>query len=137
MKLTETTIKFREIFLKKLLKTTKKQCFNNLNTSKKTDNRTFWKSVVPLAINKPSRGANIILKEDNKNIKNDSELCEVFKTYFSNIVANLNIASVNNYITAKENANKYRQQIKCFDTRTSITKQCLSSSFNFQKTNAN
>ena len=129
--------KVQRNYCKKLLKTTKKQCFKNLNTSKKTDNRTFWKSVVPLAINKPSRGANIILKEDNKNIKNDSELCEVFKTYFSNIVANLNIASVNNYITAKENANKYRQQIKCFDTHTSITKQCLSSSFNFQKTNAN
>ena len=87
-----------------------------------------------------SRGAKIILKEGNKNITNDSELCEVFNTYFSNIVASLNIPSVNNYITSKENANKYPQQIKCFETHpsiTTITKQCLSSSFNFQKTNAN
>ena len=48
--------------------------------------------------------------------------------------------SVNNYITAKENGNKYPQQIKCFETHPNIrtiTKQCLSSSFNFQKTNAN
>ena len=36
---------------KKLLKTTKKQHFNNLNTSKVTDNRTFWKIVVPLFTN--------------------------------------------------------------------------------------
>ena len=46
--------------------------------------------------------------------------------------------SVNNYIMAKENANKYPQQIKCFETHPSITtmtKQCQS--FNFQKTNAN
>ena len=55
-------------------------------------------------------------------------------------MASLNITSVNNYITAKENANKYPQQIKCFETHpsiTTITKQCVSSSFNFQKTNAN
>ena len=35
---------------------------------------------------------------------------------------------------------KYPQQIKCFEKHpsiTTITKQCLSSSFNFQKTNAN
>ena len=63
----------------------------------------------------------------------------MFNTYFSNIVASLNIPNVNNYITSKENANKYPQQIKCFETHPSIatiTKQCLSSSFNFQKTNA-
>ena len=62
----------------------------------------------------------------------------MFNTYFSNIVASLNIPSVNNYITSKENANKYPQQIKCFETHpsiTTITKQCQS--FNFQKTNAN
>ena len=90
--------------------------------------------------NKPSRGAKIILKEGKKNITNDSESREVFKTCFSNIVASLNIPSVNNYITLEENANKYPQQIKCFETHPSIairTKQCLSSSFNFQKTNAN
>ena len=56
-----------------------------------------------------------------------------------NIVVSLNIPSVNNYITSKENANKHPQQIKFFETHPSIatiTKQCLSSSFNFQKTNA-
>ena len=76
-------------YCKKLLKTTKKQYFNNLKTSKVSDNRTFYKTAVPLFTNKPSRGAKIILKEDNENIKNDSELCEVFNTYFSNIVASL------------------------------------------------
>ena len=127
-------------YCKKLLKTTKKQYFNNLNTSKVTGNRTLWKTVVPLVTNEPSRGAKIILKEGNKSITNDSELSQVFSTYFSNIVASLNIPSFNNYVTSKENTNKYRQQIKCFETHPSITtipKQCLSSSFNFQKNNAN
>ena len=64
----------------------------------------------------------------------------MLNTYFSNIVASLNITNVNNYITAKENASKYLQPIKCFETHTSvttITKLCLCSSLNFQKTNAN
>ena len=112
MKLTETTIKFREIIGKKLLKNTKKQYLSNPNNSKMTDNRTFWKAVVPLFTNKPSTGKKIIFKEGNKNITNDAELCEVFNTYFSNIVASLNIHNVNNYIAAKENANRYPQHIK-------------------------
>ena len=107
--------KVQRNYCKKLLKTTKKQYFNNLNTSKVIDNRTFWKTVVSLFTNKPPRGAKTILKEGNKNITNDSELCEVFTTYFSNIVTILNIPSVNNYITTKENANKYPQQMKCFE----------------------
>ena len=64
----------------------------------------------------------------------------MFNTYFSNIVASVNILNINNYITAKQNANKCPQQIKCFGTHPSITiltKQCLSSGFNFQKPNAN
>ena len=132
--------KVQRNYCKKVLKTIKKQYFNNLNTFKETDHRNFWKTVVPLFTNKPSRGEKIILKEGNKNITNDAELCEVFNTYFPNIVTSLKLPNVNNYITAKENANKYPQQIKCSETHASnmtITKQCLSSSFNFQKTNAN
>ena len=40
----------------------------------------------------------------------------------------------------KKNANKYLQQIKCFETHPSITtinKECLSCNFHFQKANAN
>ena len=95
--------KVQRNYCKKLLKTTKKQYFNNLNTSKVTDNRILWKTVVLLLTNKPSRGEEIILKEGNKNITNDAELCEVFNTYFANIVGKLNIPNVNNYITSKEN----------------------------------
>ena len=94
--------KVQRNYCKKLLKTTKKQYFNNLNTTKVTDNSTFWKTVVPLFTNKPSRGEKVILKEGNKNITNGVELCEVFNTYFSNIVASLNIPNSNNYISAKE-----------------------------------
>ena len=40
-------------YCKKLLKTTKEQYFNNLNTSKVTNKRTFWKALVALFTNKP------------------------------------------------------------------------------------
>ena len=89
---------------------------------------------------KPSRGEKIFLKEGNKNITNDAELCEVFNAYFANIVASLNIPNVNNYITAKENSNKYPQKMKSFRTHpsiTTITNQYLISGFNFQKAKAN
>ena len=108
-------------YCKKLLKSRKKQYFNNLSTSKVTDNSTFWKTVVPLFTNKPFRGEKVILKEGNKNITNDAELCELFNTYFSNIEASLNIPNISNYIMVKENTNKYSQQIKCFETHPSIT----------------
>ena len=34
-------------FCKKLLRTTKKEYFNNLDTKKITDNKTFWSTVAP------------------------------------------------------------------------------------------
>ena len=40
---------------KKLLKSTKGTYFNNLDIRKVTDNRTFWKNVVPLFSNKFSK----------------------------------------------------------------------------------
>ena len=48
--------KVQKKYYKKLLKTTNKQYFNNLNTSKVTDKRTIWKTVALLFTNKPSRG---------------------------------------------------------------------------------
>ena len=39
-------------FCKKLLRTTKKEYFNNLDTKKVTDNKTFWRTVVTTFSNK-------------------------------------------------------------------------------------
>ena len=54
----------------------------NYKESKVTDNRTFWKTVVPLFTNKPSKGEKVILKEGSKNTTNDAELCEVLTRIF-------------------------------------------------------
>ena len=52
-------------FCKKLLRATKKEYFNNLNTKKVTDNRPFWRTIFPgFVLDKYSKGDKIILNED-------------------------------------------------------------------------
>ena len=53
-------------FCKKLLRTTKKQCLNNLGTKNVNDNRTFWRTVVTTFLNKNSKSGKMILNEDIK-----------------------------------------------------------------------
>ena len=53
---------------KKLLKTTKRTYFNNLDINKVTDNLTFWKTVVPLFSSKFSKREKMNLTEGNKTI---------------------------------------------------------------------
>ena len=82
---------------KKLLKNTKTTYFNNLDVSKVTDNRKFWKTVVPLFSNKFSKSEKINLKEENKTNSNDDKLCRVFNNFFSKIVDELKIPNISNY----------------------------------------
>ena len=82
---------------KKLLKSTKRTYFNNLDIRKVTDNRTFWKTVVPLFSNKFSKSEKINLTEGNKTISNDDELCRVFNNFFSKTVDELKIPTISNY----------------------------------------
>ena len=62
--------KIQRNLCKKLLRKTKKSYFESLNTKKITDNRTFWKTVVPLFTDKTSRSEKIILTEAEKHISN-------------------------------------------------------------------
>ena len=82
---------------KKLLKNTKRTCFNNVDNRKVTDNRTVWKTVVPLFSNKFSNSEKINLTEGNKTISNDDELCRVFNSFFSKTVDELKIPNNSNY----------------------------------------
>ena len=55
--------KIQQNLCKKLLRKTEKSYFESLNTKKITDDRTFWKNVVPLFTYKVSRGEKITLNE--------------------------------------------------------------------------
>ena len=78
-------------FYKQLLKTTKKSYFDTLYTKTITDNKTFWKNILPLFTQKKSKGKQNILIEKQNVITNDKELCSTFKDFFANVVSNLNI----------------------------------------------
>ena len=73
------------------LKNYKNSYISNLDTKKITDNRTFWKTVVPLFTKKPSKSENIIINEGDKNIFDEKNISQIFNTLFSNVVSNLDI----------------------------------------------
>ena len=91
--------KIQRNLCKKLLRKTKKSYFESLNTKKITDNRTFWKTVVPLFTNKASRGEKIILTEAEKHISDDKKICNVFNNFFSKVVSDLKIPDYYNYFS--------------------------------------
>ena len=51
-------------FCKKLLRATKTEYFNNLDTKKVTDNKTIWRTVAATFSNKNSKSDKTILKEE-------------------------------------------------------------------------
>ena len=79
---------------KKLLKNNKRTCIKNSDMRKVTDNRTFWKTVVPLFSNKFSKSEKINLSEGKKTISNDDELCRVFNNFFSKTVDELKVPNI-------------------------------------------
>ena len=105
---------------KKLLKNTKRTFFNNLDIRKVTDNRTFWKTVVPLFSNKFSKSEKINLTEGNKTISNDDELCRVFNNFFSKIVDELKIPNISNYKIDNTN-DPLKEALRYFENHPSIT----------------
>ena len=86
-------------FCKKLLRTTKKLYFNNLDIKKVVDNISFWKTVSPLFSTKCSKCDKIILNENDKYVSNDGELCQIFCDYYSNIISELQIPSISENIS--------------------------------------
>ena len=85
-----------------LLKSTKKQYYQSLNTKTVNDNRSFWKSIKP-SLTKEASNTKITLIEkvtdQNGNekesiISDDNELANTFNKYFATITKSLNIPSV-------------------------------------------
>ena len=112
---------------KKLLKNTKRTYFNNLDIRKVTDNRTCWKTVVPLFYNKLSKSEKTNLTEKNKTISNDDELCRIFNNFFSKTVDKLKIPNISSYKLDKSN-DPLKEALRYFENHTSI-KNIRSKSF--------
>ena len=56
-----------------------------------TDNKKIWKVVKPLFSDKVTTRDNIILLDNNEICDNDVEVAEIFETFVSKAVSNLNI----------------------------------------------
>ena len=73
------------------MRNTKKSYFENLDTKKITNNRSFWRTVLPFFTQNSSKGAKFNLTDDSKTISSDEKLCETFNQLFFNVVPSLNI----------------------------------------------
>ena len=74
--------KHQRNFCEKLLRTTEKSYYSNLDIKKAADNKTFWKTIIPLFTKMTLKGEKINLIENGKNISNDTELCDIFNGFF-------------------------------------------------------
>ena len=74
-----------------ILRKNKRDYFGNLNNKIVTDNRKFWKIISSLFSEKVFHRECITLKGSIKTIINNVELAEMFNTFFSKILPNLNI----------------------------------------------
>ena len=139
---TETTKKnysTKRNLCKKLLKNTKKTYFENLDTKKITDNRSFWRTVPQLFTQNSSKSETINLIDDSKIISSDEELCETFNQFFSDVVPTLSIPKPKSFPTASDNLDLIIV-IKSFDKHPSIVKikaKRFDSTFHFRKTSCN
>ena len=68
-----------------LLRKEKKDFYGNLDISKVTDNRVFWKIVKPKNSDNVKIRSKITLVEDDKILSQDAEIAETFNEYFINI----------------------------------------------------
>ena len=63
--------------------------YENLDTKNITDNKKSWSTVKPLFSNKVTSNTYITLNEDEKLIKNEYQITNIFNTFFNEIVPNL------------------------------------------------
>ena len=70
----------------------KKAYFENLDTSKITDNNTFWKTIKPMFSKKCVTKESITLVKDDEIVSESQAIAELFNKFFANIVTELNLA---------------------------------------------
>ena len=52
-------------------------------------NQKFWKTIKPFLTSKQPSSNSIILKEDDKIITDEREICDIFNDYFSNVAMDI------------------------------------------------
>ena len=143
MILTKKNYITRRNLCKKLLKNTKKSYFENLDIKQITDNKSFWRNVLPLFTKFTQNSSKIEknkLDSYGKTISSDEELCQTFNQFFSNVVPTLNIPKTKFLSMASGKYDPIMSIIKSFNKHPSIVKvkaKALDSNFHFKKTSCN
>ena len=122
------------------MKNTKKSYFENIDTKIITDNRSFWRTFLPLFSQNSSEGEKICLVDEDKILSSDKELCETFNQFFSHVVPTLSKLKPKFFPMANGNLDPIMSVIKSFDKHSSIVKikaKALDSTFHFRKTSCN
>ena len=108
----------------------------NLNPNLITDNRKFWKHVKPFFSDKPPFNNNITLLEVEDIVSDNTACAEIFNTFFSNSVQNLDIDRnlfVDNGTILADPANNIIETFKDHPSVVSINqKGFIRNSFSFQ-----
>ena len=91
--------KHQRNFCTRLIKRAKKDYFSNLSPSNLMDNRRFWSSIKPLFSDKSITEKNIIIVNNNTITNDDSEISEIFSSFFSDAVKNLGIEESHDVIS--------------------------------------
>ena len=83
------------------------------------------------------KGEKINLIENCKNLSNDTELCDIFNSFFSNIISELNILKKHQYFLNDMNSDSILPVLSAFQNRPSIKNiksKKLNSTFSFENT---
>ena len=83
------------------------------------------------------KGEKINLIENGKNLSNDTELCDIFNSFFSNIISELNITKKHQYFLNDMDSDSILSVLNAFQNRPSIKNiksKKLNSTFSFDNT---
>ena len=86
----------------KLFRQAKKDYCNKLDINLVTDNRKFWKTVKPALSDKCQSNNKIVLVEDDEIIFDDTEVAEIFNSFFVTVTESLGIKENNDDISDTE-----------------------------------
>ena len=81
-----------------LLRKEKRNYFETLDTSKVTDNKTFWKTIKPMFSKKYVTNESITIVKNEEIISDSQPVAELFNKFFANIVLELNLGIDKDFI---------------------------------------
>ena len=105
-----------------LLRKSKTKYYRGLNATVVADNKNFWKIVKPFLSDKVKTKDKISLSENNEIYDGNGKVANIFNTFFSHAVSNLNIQSIDIFNDPAEEVDHITKPIKRYDEHPYIMK---------------